>query len=383
MNATLTYLKRYVLWNNVTNRDYKKFPSREISCEKPFFEFKKDVSGAFYNSELYRNIEYRYKNEVFRSSFIEFLRSTGTTSFIIIKDDTILFEEYFNNYDRGSVNTAFSISKSFTSALVGIAIDEGYIKSLDDKVHDYIPELKGKVSDSLNLRHLLTMSSGIKYYTSYYPWADEPKSYHYPDLKNLVLRHVKQEYEPGQYFKYANYNTILLGILLERSTNNSPVEYLQNKIWKPLQMEFTAGWSMDSKKTLFPKMESGINARSIDFAKFGRLFMNLGKWDNKQIISNKWVEESVSPLQIPDDQYYISKNFYPYSMFFKDTRLYYKYGWWGLKTSNGNYDFLAIGMLGQFIYVCPQKRIIIVRNGSKWGKIGWWPGLLRELTQKL
>ena len=163
MNATLTYLKRYVLWNNVTNRDYKKFPSREISCEKPFFEFKKDVSGAFYNSELYRNIEYRYKNEVFRSSFIEFLRSTGTTSFIIIKDDTILFEEYFNNYDRGSVNTAFSISKSFTSALVGIAIDEGYIKSLDDKVHDYIPELKGKVSDSLNLRHLLTMSSGIKY----------------------------------------------------------------------------------------------------------------------------------------------------------------------------------------------------------------------------
>jgi CubicO group peptidase (beta-lactamase class C family) len=383
MSVTLYYLKRYIFWNNVTNKDYKKFPSKVINCDKPYYVFKKDESGAFYNSGLFRNIEYRYKNEKIRSSLNEFLRSSGTTSFIIIKNDTILFEEYFNGYGRESINTSFSTSKSFTSALTGIAIDEGFIKNLDDKVIDYIPELNGKVSDSLSLRHLITMSSGIKYNTSYYPWADEPKSYHYPDLKKLVLKNVRQEYQPGQYFKYANYNTILLGIILERSTNLSPYTYLQEKIWKPIQMEFPAAWSIDSRMTGFPKMESGINARSIDFAKFGRLFLNRGKWNDKQIISEKWIQESVSPLIPPNDQYYVVKNFYPYSMFFNDKQLYYKYGWWGLKSDAGNYDFLAIGMLGQFIYVSPSKGIIIVRNGSKWGKISWWPGLLKELAEKL
>ncbi len=383
MIASLSYLKRYVFWNNPTNKDYKKFPSEKISCEKSFFEFNKDGSGEFYKSDLFREIEYKYKNETIRSSLREFLESTGTTSFIIIRDDKILFEEYFNNYRRESINTSFSTSKSFTSALIGIAIDEGFIKSLDDKVVDYVPELKGKASDSLSLRHLITMSSGIKYNTSYYPWADEPKSYHYTDLKKLVLKNVKQEYEPGQYFKYVNYNTILLGIILERSTHSSPIAYLQDKIWKPIQMEFPAEWGMDSRKKGFPKMESGINARSIDFAKFGRLFLNKGKWDNKQIISEEWIKESTGPLKAPNDQYYVSKNFYPYSMFFNDKRLYYKYGWWGLKSDAENYDFMAIGMLGQFIYVCPQKQIIIVRNGSKWGKISWWPGLFKGLTDKL
>ncbi len=383
MSTALCYLGRYVFWNNVTIEDYKKFSSKKILCEESFFEFKKDESNAFYNSGLLRNMEFRYRNEIVRTSLNKFLESTGTTSFIVIKDDAILYEEYFNNHRRDSINTSFSTSKSFTSALIGIAIDEGFIKSIDDRVVDYIPELKGKVSDSLSLKHLISMSSGIRYNHSYYPWADEPKSYHYPDLKKLVLKNVKQEYQPGKYFKYVNYNTILLGIILERSTNCSPIEYLQNKIWKPIQMEFPAAWSTDSRKTGFPKMESGINARSIDFARFGRLFLNHGRWNNKQIISGKWTEESTCPLQIPDDHYYVSKNFYPYSMFFNDKQLYYKYGWWGLKSDSDNYDFLAIGMLGQFIYVCPEKQIIIVRNGFKWGKINWWPRLFKEISEKL
>jgi CubicO group peptidase (beta-lactamase class C family) len=130
-------------------------------------------------------------------------------------------------------------------------------------------------------------------------------------------------------------------------------------------MEFLATWSIDGKKTKFAKMESGINARSIDFAKFGRLFLNPGQWKNKQIISENWVKESTSPIELTDDQYYSLKNYYPYSMFFNDKHLYYKYGWWGLKHNLEHHDLIAIGYLGQFIYVFPQKRIIIVRNGSR------------------
>jgi CubicO group peptidase (beta-lactamase class C family) len=381
--SSLSYLKRFIFWNYPGINDYKKFPYNEISCEGPFFTFNKDEAKEGYAADILREVEYQYKNKKLKFSFENLLISTGTTAFIIIKNDTVLYEKYFNKYSRESVNTSFSTSKSFTSALIGIAIDEGYIKSLDDKVIDWLPELKHRVSDSLSVRHLISMSSGIKYNHSYYPWADEAKSYHYPDLRKLVLSLTMQEHQPGLYFKYSNYNTILLGIILERSTNTAVSELLQNKIWKPIGMEFPASWSTDSRKNKFPKMESGINARSIDFAKFGRLFLNSGRWGNNQIISDNWIKESTSPLDLKDIEYYFSKNYYPYSMFFNDKQLYYKYGWWGLKLDEEHYDFMAIGNLGQFIYVSPQKSMIIVRNGSKWGQINWWPGLFKRITEIL
>ncbi len=383
MADTLSYILRYVFWNNPTIRDYRKFSSAKVMNGNSVYIFNRDASASFKKTDLFRSFEYSYREETKKSSFNDFLKSMGTTSFIIVKDDIVLYEEYFNNYNRESVNAAFSISKSFTSALAGIAIDEGYINSVNDRVIDYLPELRGHVSDSLLLRHLITMSSGLSYSTSHYPWADEPKSYYYPDIQGLVIRSARQEYEPGRYFKYVNYNMILLGIVLERSTRCSPFLYLQEKIWKPIGMEFPAFWNIDSKKAGFPKMESGINARSIDFLKFGRLFLSHGGWENNQVISEKWVKESTSPLSQPDSEYYINKNFYPYTMFFKDIRLYYKYGWWGLKYDEEHYDFMAIGVLGQFIYVCPQKQLVIVRNGKQWGKINWWPQVFKKIADSL
>jgi len=382
MIDSLVYLKRYALWNSPTIRDFRKFTNGVVETGNPGFRFKKDESGDFLSFPLFTNTEYRYRKERLNSSLRQLMVSTGTTSFIVIKDDTILFEEYFNGYARESVNTSFSVAKSVTSALIGIAAGEGNIGGMGDRVIDYIPELKGRVSEALSIQHLIMMSSGIRYNPSHYPWADEPKSYYYPDIRKLVLSKVVQEDEPGRYFKYVNYNTILLGIILERSTGMMPNDYLQEKIWKPLGMEYPASWNLDSKNAGFPKMESGINGRSIDFARFGRLFVNKGRWDDRQLISEKWVEESTSPLQIPDDQYYKSKNYYPYSMFFKDPDLYYKYGWWGIRDDSGSYDYTAIGVLGQFIFISPQKKMIIVRNGKRWGKISWWPGLFKRIVDR-
>ncbi len=381
--SALQYLKRYIFWNYSRINDYKKFPHKDISHDKQSFLFLKDSTRESETAELFKDIVYTYKNRTIGCSLDELLLRTDSTAFIIVKDDTILYEKYFNGNYRESIYTSFSTSKSFTSALIGIAIDEGYIQSLDDRVADYVPEISTAVSEELSIRHLISMSSGIAYNHSYFPWADEPKSYHYPDLKSLVLRSAKQEYQPGMYFKYVNYNTILLGIILERATKCSPSEYLQNKIWKPIQMEFSASWSLDSNESRFPKMESGINGRSIDYAKFGRLFLNNGKWNDKQIISENWIKESTSPLAFKDKEYYFLKNYYPYSMFFNDKRLYYKYGWWGLMRDIGQFDFMAIGHLGQFIFISPQKRIIIVRNGRKWGKINWWPQLFESLTDRI
>jgi CubicO group peptidase (beta-lactamase class C family) len=381
--GSMEYIKRYLVWNYPGIKDYRKFPCKDILNDKSFFKFRIDKEIESVGLDLFRNIEYRYRNNTIKCTLDELLLSTGTTAFIIIKDDALLYEKYFNKYTRESINTSFSVAKSFTSALIGIAFDEGYIKSLDDRVIDYIPELNKKLSGSVTLRHLISMSSGIRYNPSYYPWGDEPKSYYYPDLRHLVLKSVMQNFNPGQYFKYSNYNTFLLGIILERTTKIPPNEYLQEKIWKPVQMEYSGTWSIDSEKNSFIKMDTGINARSIDFAKFGRLFLKEGKWENKQIISGKWVNESTCPLILKDEQYYIQKNFYPFSMFFNDKQLYYKYGWWGLRRDPEHYDYMAIGIFGQFIFVSPQKQLIIVRNGKEWGKINWWPALFKELEGRL
>ena len=118
-------------------------------------------------------------------------------------------------------------------------------------------------------------------------------------------------------------------------------------------MEFPASWSTDSRKNSFAKMESGINARSIDFAKFGRLLLDSGRWGNNQVVSADWIKQSTNPFDPPNEQYYLLKNYYPYSMFFKDKQLYYKYGWRGLKRNEEHYDYMAIGNLEQFIFVSP------------------------------
>jgi CubicO group peptidase (beta-lactamase class C family) len=378
----VTYLKRLIFWNYPTINDFKKFPYHKINRNDTYFSFKKNDSELLQIEKLLESVEYQFKYKTVKCSFNEFLLTSGTTAFIILKDDKVLYEKYFNNYKRESINTSFSISKSFTSILIGIAINEGYINSIYDKVSDYLPELKNKLSNNLTIEHLLNMSSGIKYNPKYLPWADEPKSYYYPDLNGLVLNSAIQDYPPGLYFKYSNYNTILLGMILHRATKVLPQEYLQNKIWTQIGMEYSATWSTDSFIRNFAKMESGINARSIDFAKFGRLVMNLGRWENGSIVSSDWISQLTIPPN-PTNQYYITKNYYPYSKFFNDKRLYYKLGWWGLNSSQKFNDLVAIGNLGQFLYISTQNKLVIVRNGLKWGKINWWPTIFNQIVDKL
>jgi CubicO group peptidase (beta-lactamase class C family) len=379
----MKYLYRYLFWNLSNIDDYRRFPYQEVHRSASCFSFHKDEAKESLTKKALQLIEYRFRNRPMRCTLDDLLIATQTTSFIIIKNDTILYEKYLSGFSRDSVNTSFSIAKSFMSALTGIAIAEGYIGSIDDRVVDYIPEFKSRVSDSLSLKHLLSMSSGLTYDHHLFPWSDEPRSYYYPDLQRLIYKKTQQEYEPGTCFKYVNYNFILLGIILERAIHMPAHKFLQEKIWKPLEMEYPATWSTDSRKCNFTKMESGINARSIDFAKFGRLYLNAGVWNNRQLIPNEWITLSTSPNEDIPDQYYQLRNFHPYSVFFKDRQLYYKYGWWGIQKDSDQHDFMAIGIHGQFIYVSPCKKIIIVRNAKRWSDIDWWPDVFKQIEERL
>lgn len=295
----------------------------------------------------------------------------------MIKDDKVIYEKYFNGYHRDSINTSFSMAKSFVSFLIGKAIEDGYI-NLNDPITDYIPELNDRGFENIQIEHLLMMASGIRYQEGLL-LGDDTKTYYSPNLRRLALEETEVINNPGEEFLYNNYNPLLLGIILERATQQTVSDYLHEKLWKQIGMEFPASWSIDSNKHGFEKMESGINASPIDYAKFGRLYLHNGNWDGEQIISSEWVHESTSEAEIHENYY----SAYSDWDFVNRDQGYYKFMWWGYSRGDGEYDFFAHGKYGQVIYVSPSNNVIIVRNGITAGEVDWWPEILFELASKL
>ena len=252
------FVNRMLRWGDADVYDYQKFPERVLETSGSPFEFSLDL-----DEERVRT-QFELASDI--DDFDSFLEKNRTQAFIVIQDDAILYEEYFNGASRDTIVTSFSTAKSFTSALVGIAISEGRIHSVDDPITGYLPELaeRDPAFGNITIRDLLMMSSGIKYAEP----PEDAKTYYWPDLQQLVLEETKIEGTPGEKFHYNNYHPLLLGMILERATGTSVANYLEEKIWKPVGMEFPGSWSLDEAG--FEKMESGINARAIDFAKFGR-----------------------------------------------------------------------------------------------------------------
>jgi CubicO group peptidase (beta-lactamase class C family) len=360
------YLTRAIFWRESDYKDLERFPARTIHNAPPTFRFNELPAANPYSSQI-EAIGNRSTN----GSLVDYLEASGTTAFLVIHDDELVYEKYSNGYNERSLNTSFSMAKSFASALVGIAIDEGHIKSVDEPITNYIPELleKDKRFRSISIRHLLTMTSGIKYEEGGdLPWsddADDTKTYYATDLRELALN-CQIEGKPGEYFEYNNYNPLLVGLILERATGMPVSHYMEAKLWKPAGMEADASWSLDSKEDGFEKMESGVNARARDFARFGMLFAKEGNLRGKQLISRGWVKESTRADTNTDPS------------------LDYQYFWW-VNAPDGKNHFSARGNYGQYIYVAPEKDLVIVRLGKEEGErgYGYWTSLFEQLATKL
>jgi CubicO group peptidase (beta-lactamase class C family) len=307
-------------------------------------------------------VEFNDRGTVRQVALADLLRSTDTHAFIVVANDQLLLERYFNGYRRDSLCVSMSMAKSFTSALVGIAIDDGLIKSADDPIINYLHELKeDRGFDAVTIRHLLTMGSGIKFVTTPFPWSDDPLAYFHPDLRTILLSGLTIVERPGQSFHYNSYNPELLGLILERTTHRSPSDYLQEKIWKPLGMEYPATWRIDSEEDGMELMQSAINASAIDYAKFGQLYVERGNWNGKQIISEHWVTESTRPD--PND-----RRPWESDARWHDQGGYYRYFWWGISSGDKeDYCFMARGKYGPFIFVSPKARVVIVRTAKNSG----------------
>ncbi len=356
--AIATYEGRLKAWGDASVFDYLAFPSRELKPSATPISFRKEQSEEKVTS-LFNRLEYFPGKQV--RDLDTFLRKTETTSFIVIKDDRVLYEKYFNGYDRDSVVTSFSVAKSFDSMLVGIAIDEGLIGSPSDPITKYLPELlkRDKRFAGITIKDLLMMSSGLRYEEGE-PHHDDWLTYLYPDLRELALQKTEIVGAPAKQWLYNNYNPLLIGMILERVTGKSVTEYFQEKLWSPLGMVYAGSWSINADKSGLEKMESGINARAIDFAKFGLLMLHDGRLKGKQLVSARWVEQATQPEEKP-------ASYYDNDPFFVSRGHYYKYFWWGSRRPDGKSDFYAVGNKGQYIYVSPQKNLIIVRNGIDYG----------------
>lgn len=336
-------LGRFVVYNFADIKDYKKFPSRQLTSGDSKFKFHTTDQGKFPRAIKVSNV----KDSV---SLDWLLAAHNTVAFMIIKNDTIQYERYFRGYDRESIIPSFSMAKSVTSILIGCAIDDGLIQSVDEPVTNYLPHLKKNGFEKVTIKHLLQMTSALDFNESYVnPFGHAASFYYGRNLKREVSK-LKLKGQPGEQFEYTSGNTQLLGEVLESALKGKTVtSYFQEKLWTPLEMEYDGSWSLD-KKDGTEKTFCCINARARDFAKIGRLYLNKGKWNGKQIVPEKWVTESTG----------------------MDTRdggaSFYKYQWW-LPSAGG--DFMAEGILGQYIYVDPSSNVIIVRMGKNTGGVTW------------
>lgn len=341
-------LGRYVWYNTAEVDDYKHFETRKINTSDKPFAFKNSVNELDIDS-LFPFQSVRINGQKI-NSIQNYIKQNHTLAFVIIKNDTILLEKYFNGHSDESISGSFSMAKSIVSLLIGCAIEDGYINSEQDSITKYLPELSINGFDHITIEHLLQMTSGIKFNENYWlPFAHAGNFYYGRNLWKETKK-LKKKHEPGTVFDYRSGDTQLLGFILTRALKNKALsEYLEDKIWKPLGMKHHASWLIDSKG--MERAFVGINATALDFAKIGRLVLNDGNWDGKQIISKKWIKKSFAR-----DSLNASPFEYQYQWYLKD---------------GGEKGIYANGYRGQYIYFNTASNTVMVRLGKKQGKMDW------------
>jgi CubicO group peptidase (beta-lactamase class C family) len=377
--------------------EYNAFPQAKISSGEEKFHFPVAIDSFLVNMKLIQTV----KGDTLRPTIDDYVAQSKTTAYLIIKDDTVIYERYYRGYDRSKISTFFSTTKSITSLLTGIAVDEGYIKSVHDLVTDYVPEFKegDPRFQKLTIEHLLNMQAGLDFTESYENPFQEMAKLFYGGNQLEQLKNLKFVRDPGEVYDYNSATTAILGVVLERAVNKPYAEYLQEKVWIPLGMEYDASMSLDDKKHRSAKAYYGLNATAIDLAKIGRLYMNGGNWNGKQIVSKEWVDKSTIP-NIPEDHFggekYKGAQYNWYSggggwherdstgAFFNDSisalqfaekSAFAHYDVRKLKNTNSPGDhwiiidyspeFNTLGILGQILLVDPERKIIVVRLGEK------------------
>jgi CubicO group peptidase (beta-lactamase class C family) len=330
-----------------TVKSYEDMPSRKIEPSR---------QSAFFpeNYQQLDTLKVSPKNK--KETLVEFLEESNTTAFLVIKKNEIIYEWYVNDTIKTAPLTSFSIAKSVLSALVGIAISEGKIASEEEKVSVYFNKFDTVEYKDLTIKHLLQMTSGIRY--------SETDVFHTTD-ESKIFEGDKLRFYPGQKFEYWSATYQLLGLVLQEAIKPQTISsYMSEKIWQPMGAQSAATWSVDNEDGV-EKTFCCIQALPIDYARFGSIYLNDGKYNDLQIVPKDWVKKSI---EINTEEGSAAK---------------YNYGWW-LPFGTEN-EYLARGFRGQRVFMNQEKQTVIVRLGeNRAGLFSFkWSEFLRRLNQEL
>jgi len=267
----------------------------------------------------------------------QYLDETRTAAFVVMRDDRIVYERYARGFDERSLLNSFSIAKSIMATLVGIAVAEGRIPTLEATVAEFRPDLASTPYGAVTIKSLLMMTSGMADRATLLPGRAQ---FYYGDDLHEVIEGARPETRPANGWRYSEADVHVLGYVLEAAVGKRVSAYLSEKLWKPVGMESPALWALDHEGGM-EKTFCCISARARDFARFGLLYLNKGQWHGEQIVPAAWVSRSVLPgVRTPDG--------YTHQQL-----------WWKPEGDEG--DFYAYGHNGQYVYVNPAAGVVIVK----------------------
>ena len=324
-------------------RMYEMFPSTKMSPAETPFVFPKGETVSLPESFSYAGKNWKT---------IEFLELTDSAALLVIKNGKIIHEQYRLTGGPDIQWLSMSVAKSFISALIGIAIEEGHLQSIEEPITQYVPELKGSAYDGVRIKDILQMSSGARWNEDY----GDPDSdinrfgrvFALGDSMNEFTATLENELEPGTYNRYNSTDTQALGMLLTNATGRTITDYMTEKLFHPMGAAYNGYWLTDDSK--MEMAFGGLNLTAIDYAKLGEIYRLGGAFNGKQIVPASWVKASVTPdaphlMPGPND-----KSSFP---------LGYGLQWWVPEGNDG--EFTAIGVYNQFIYVAPKSGFTIVK----------------------
>ncbi len=287
-----------------------------------------------------------YNTYIFNREEKDYHLRFQTVAFAVIKDGKLLFDYYWEGYSDTSYTNAWSMTKSITSVLIGIAIREGKINGIDQLAEEFLPHLNGT---GITVGHLLSMSSNLSFTESYInPFSFAAKALYGENLETLMPNY-KPNGKPGEILDYQSGNSVLLGMILKKATGKGVSEYASEKLWKRIGASRPAIWSLDRKGGI-EKTFCCFNSNALDFARLGQLYLDRGIWKGDTIVDPAYARlcTTLSPTMLPEGT--------------KNDR--YGYHWW-VTNFHGETIFYARGIKGQYIFVVPSKKVVIVRLGRE------------------
>ncbi len=337
------FIYKALAYNFVGIDDYKIFDNRIIKASPKVEQW--NISTNYNTFSLPDTIEKTHQN-------------LASIAFLIIKNDSICYEKYYNGYADTSHTNSFSMAKSVVSMLVGVAIREGKIKSVNDYVSTYLPQFAEGEKAKITIKDLLMMSSGLDW--------DESKSYN--NLVKVFFSDIMEAYygnnlyelcmktnavsASGVFFDYKSGDTQLLSFILQKATGMSLSKYFEQKLWQPMGASQDAYWSLD-KADGQEKAFCCINSNARDYARLGKIMLQKGNWNGKQIIDSSYIAAATTPKWLISPE--------------KNEVNYYGFQFWLLPQFKDEGIYYFRGTLGQLIVVLPKKNMLVVRLGTMEG----------------